>query len=433
MFRPQYLAGTVVLWLVYFLGLVIYYVMTSWLPTLVHSAGFTVSRAATVMAMFPLGGAVGTLALGLVMERLGSVRMIALTYAAAGVLIWLLGSQGGTLTLLYVLVFAAGATLNGAQLSMPALSAGYYPTLGRATGTSWMVGFGRVGGIFGAMAGGILLELHWGFAAIFAVLSLPAFAAAAALLLSLPVFRPGAPGATCRKVDDRGGRRLTLRSGAAMSVGCEPWPTSSCSTRPHRRRSPAWCRSSPKPAGCLPSAASRARPCGTSPRSAASPSRRSTITLRTRTPSSRPLMLGITRIIHDRVAARLDPAHLPLEQLRLFMVETASCFEDYRWAWIASASIFWNDPHERHRAERLEWRDRYEGLLRGILHAAKARGDTRDMDVSLAGRLVLSTLNWLPRWHNPAGPLRPTEIAEQFYGMLLHGFQVRGSAGGSDG
>ena len=38
----------------------------------------------------------------------------------------------------------------------------------------------------------------------------------------------------------------------------------------------------------------------------------------------RPLMLGITRIIHDRVAARLDPAHLPLEQLRLFMVETAS-------------------------------------------------------------------------------------------------------------
>jgi AAHS family 4-hydroxybenzoate transporter-like MFS transporter len=187
-FRPQYLAGTVVLWLVYFLGLVIYYVMTSWLPTLVHSAGFTVSRAATVMAMFPLGGAVGTLGLGLVMERLGSVRVIAATYAAAGVMIWLVGSQASTLALLYVLVFAAGATLNGAQLSMPALSAGYYPTLGRATGTSWMVGFGRVGGIFGAMAGGILLELHWSFAAIFAVLSLPAFVAAAALLVSLPVF-----------------------------------------------------------------------------------------------------------------------------------------------------------------------------------------------------------------------------------------------------
>jgi AAHS family 4-hydroxybenzoate transporter-like MFS transporter len=177
-----------VLWLVYFLGLVIYYVMTSWLPTLVHSAGFTVSRAATVMAMFPLGGAVGTLGLGLVMERLGSVRVIAATYAAAGVMIWLVGSQASTLALLYVLVFAAGATLNGAQLSMPALSAGYYPTLGRATGTSWMVGFGRVGGIFGAMAGGILLELHWSFAAIFAVLSLPAFVAAAALLVSLPVF-----------------------------------------------------------------------------------------------------------------------------------------------------------------------------------------------------------------------------------------------------
>ncbi len=143
----------------------------------------------------------------------------------------------------------------------------------------------------------------------------------------------------------------------------------------------------------------------------------------------RPLMLGITRIIHDRVAARMHPRQTPLEQLRLFMVETASCFEDYRWAWIASASIFWNDPHERHRAERLEWRDRYEELLRGILREAVARGDMGVMDVSLAGRLVLSTLNWLPRWHDPAGKLRPAEVAERFCDMLLHGFQTRGGDG----
>ncbi len=139
----------------------------------------------------------------------------------------------------------------------------------------------------------------------------------------------------------------------------------------------------------------------------------------------RPLMLGITRVIHDRIAARLHPSQPPLEQLRLFMVESASCFEDYRWAWIASASLFWSDPHERHRAERLEWRDRYEGLLRDILHAARARGDTGAIDVPLAGRMVLGTLNWLPRWHDPTGALRATEVAERFHRMLLDGFRIR--------
>ena len=139
----------------------------------------------------------------------------------------------------------------------------------------------------------------------------------------------------------------------------------------------------------------------------------------------RPLMLGITRIIHDRVAARHGPVASSTGTAPAVHGGERILLRDYRWAWIASASIFWNDPHERHRAERLEWRDRYEGLLRGILHQAMTRGETGTMDVSLAGRLVLSTLNWLPRWYDPSGPLRPMEIAERFYAMLLHGLQNR--------
>lgn len=194
LFRGRYLVGTIVLWLVYFLGLVIYYVFTSWLPTVVHGAGFSVAQASSVMAMFPLGGAVGTLGLGLVMDRLGSVKVVGLTYLASGVLIWLIGSMLGNIGMLSLLVFIAGAALNGAQLSMPAVASGFYPTLGRATGVSWMVGVGRVGGIFGALAGGSLLGLGWAYPTIFGVLSVPAFAAAAALFLSIRIFiRPRAP------------------------------------------------------------------------------------------------------------------------------------------------------------------------------------------------------------------------------------------------
>jgi AAHS family 4-hydroxybenzoate transporter-like MFS transporter len=38
------------------------------------------------------------------------------------------------------MVFIAGSIMNGAQSSMPALAAGFYPTQGRATGVAWMLG-----------------------------------------------------------------------------------------------------------------------------------------------------------------------------------------------------------------------------------------------------------------------------------------------------
>lgn len=136
----------------------------------------------------------------------------------------------------------------------------------------------------------------------------------------------------------------------------------------------------------------------------------------------RPMVMGTTRSIYLHVAGKDDPAQPPLERLRTFMVETATFFERFRWAWIAGSAIFWNDPQVRRRKQRLEWRDRYEALLREIIAAGIERGDIRPTDVALAGRLVTSTLNWLPRWYNPSGPMTAPEIAERFYDMLVSGF-----------
>ncbi|WP_426960051.1 TetR/AcrR family transcriptional regulator [Muricoccus radiodurans] len=138
----------------------------------------------------------------------------------------------------------------------------------------------------------------------------------------------------------------------------------------------------------------------------------------------RPLALGTTKAVYAHVAARIGDEHPPLERLRRFMLGTADFFQRYRWAWIAATTIFWTDPEARRRKQRLEWRDRYEALLRGILQDAMSRGDIRPMDVALAGRLVLSALNWLPRWYDPAGPRSATEIAEEFYEMIVTGFRA---------
>ncbi|UBM07411.1 aromatic acid/H+ symport family MFS transporter [Cupriavidus metallidurans] len=191
---PRYRLGSTMLWLTYFMGLVIFYLLTSWMPTLMKDAGFSLQRASFLTALFPLGGGIGTIAAGWFMDRFNPNKVIAITYALTGVLIYAVGQvASGDQVVLGVLIFLAGTAMNGAQSSMPSLAAAFYPTQGRATGVAWMLGIGRFGGITGALLGAELLRLHLGFDVIFTLLAIPAFAATAALVAKHVGARGAAP------------------------------------------------------------------------------------------------------------------------------------------------------------------------------------------------------------------------------------------------
>ncbi|MDN0085475.1 aromatic acid/H+ symport family MFS transporter [Crenobacter sp. SG2305] len=179
----RYRLGTLMLWLTYFIGLLIFYLLTSWLPMLFKGVGFSIEKAALITALFPLGGGVGTIFVGWLMGRCNPHRVIAATYALTGALIFAVGLATDNLWLLGVLIFLAGTAMNGAQLSMPTLAAGFYPTQGRATGVAWMPGIGRFGGISGALIGAEMMSLGWGFGTIFNTLAIPALIATVALLI----------------------------------------------------------------------------------------------------------------------------------------------------------------------------------------------------------------------------------------------------------
>lgn len=57
------------LWLAYVMGLLIYYTLTSWMPTMIHDAGFTLRQASLMSALFPAGGMIGALGCGWLMDR----------------------------------------------------------------------------------------------------------------------------------------------------------------------------------------------------------------------------------------------------------------------------------------------------------------------------------------------------------------------------
>lgn len=191
LFSSGYAVRTVTLWITYFMGLVVIYLSTGWLPTMIKDAGMPIERAAMVTAMFQLGGTIGAVLVGLAMDRFNANRIIATAYLVGGISLVVLAANGVGSQLLTPLVFAVGFFLSGAQTGLNAHAPGCYPTMARATGVSWMLGMGRLGSILGSSIGGFLLAWGWGFDRIFMFLAVPATIAALSILANAAATKRG--------------------------------------------------------------------------------------------------------------------------------------------------------------------------------------------------------------------------------------------------
>ena len=179
--RP-FIVGSVMLWMAYFMGLVIFYALINWMPILFKDAGIDPSTATLISALFPLGG-VGAVVFGVLMDRFNPNRIIAVGYALTAVAVFGIGQAIGSVGMLVAVVFVAGILMNTAQSSMPALAAPFYPTQGRATGVAWMLGIGRFGGIAGSFLVAELTRRTVALNDIFSIVAVAGIVAALALLV----------------------------------------------------------------------------------------------------------------------------------------------------------------------------------------------------------------------------------------------------------
>ncbi|HUN90704.1 MAG TPA: aromatic acid/H+ symport family MFS transporter [Burkholderiaceae bacterium] len=184
LFMQNFGPMTLALWVTYFMGLLVIYLLTGWLPTMMKDAGLPIGVAANVTAMFQLGGTIGAVLVGFTMDKLRPALVICAAYLGGALCAIAVGSAGAVSPLLTLLVFCAGFCMSGAQTGLNAYAPTCYPTLVRATGVSWMLGMGRFGSILGSAIGGALLGLGWGFGAIVSLLAVPATCAALAILLA---------------------------------------------------------------------------------------------------------------------------------------------------------------------------------------------------------------------------------------------------------
>jgi len=162
------------------------------LPELWDAIGETlVMMGVGLSAAVLLGGPLGSVMLGWLMDRYSPHRMLALAYATGAVMLLLMSSVAGHYVLMCVAAFLIGVGFNGGGTGMNALSTNFFPLPARATGNSWMHGIGRTGAIISAFAGAWMLNAGWNFSQVAMALTVPAFAVSAALMVKYLRYRGG--------------------------------------------------------------------------------------------------------------------------------------------------------------------------------------------------------------------------------------------------
>jgi AAHS family 4-hydroxybenzoate transporter-like MFS transporter len=177
-------AGTILLWIPFFMNLLILYFVVFWLPALLRQTGYPVSAGATAIMLFSLSGIAGSFVEGNLMNRWGAFTVLLIEFVCTTLLIASLAYSSSYL-LTMTITFVLGFVVQGAQGGLSAVAATFYPTSIRSTGIGWCLGIGRIGSIVGPMIGGFMLKLDWTPREILLAGSIPALCAAAATFASL--------------------------------------------------------------------------------------------------------------------------------------------------------------------------------------------------------------------------------------------------------
>lgn len=181
----KYLWGSSMLWLCCFTSLLVFYLLTSWMPTILKTAGFSTQQFSLIAAIFPFGGVIGAIVMGWYMDKVNPTKVIKFSYLFAVILFLVAGFVSTNIVLLGITIFLIGALLVGAQSSLLPLAALFYPSVCRAVGVSWMHGIGRIGAILGAFFGSLIFTFNLSLSGIFFILAIPTFISFIALTLKV--------------------------------------------------------------------------------------------------------------------------------------------------------------------------------------------------------------------------------------------------------
>jgi benzoate transport len=156
-FSPSLIGKTLVVTSAYFLHILTFYFFLKWTPKVVVDMGFAPADGGRALTMANFGGAAGGASFGLLAARFGlqPPTIAILVVNAIAVAIFGHASHLSTVTLMAVVV---GFFSNAAVSGLYSIAADVFPTHVRATGTGFVIGIGRAGGVLSPWLVGYLFE-----------------------------------------------------------------------------------------------------------------------------------------------------------------------------------------------------------------------------------------------------------------------------------
>lgn len=177
LFDPEVRTRTLLLWAFAFLVFSVFYIFSSWLPTLLISYGFSTGLAPLGSAALGVGSIIGAgiLIVGVLKFRMTSV--LTGTTLAAIVFLVISAFLGPDKALLLLVFGGVGLGLQAGMIGQAAVAVSIYPQRTAATGVGWASSMGRLGSVVGPIVGGALIGLGTSTSTIVLLACIPVFAA----------------------------------------------------------------------------------------------------------------------------------------------------------------------------------------------------------------------------------------------------------------
>ena len=136
------------------------------------------------------------------------------------------------------------------------------------------------------------------------------------------------------------------------------------------------------------------------------------------------IVLESMQALVDSVGDAMAAGESPAAKVLIFMLSSADFLDRSRNSWVAGSNAFWSGSDVDPRGAAVHLRDEYEHMLRDCIAEAIDKGQFRPVDAAMAGRMLLSMLNHISRWHSADGRLSTRQVIDQYIDMAFNGLRV---------
>ncbi len=161
-------------WGTYFFNWIAWFMLLSWLPTILKQAGLAPEQAPYASVTVNAAFIVFAIPLAYWLPKLNTAKILTfMLFTGLAVVIGLgLLIETQQWGYIFALIALAGFGIGSQQLALNYLVVAAYPTQVRATATGWAIGMGRMGAIIGSAIGGVILT-RYGVIGYFYALGMP--------------------------------------------------------------------------------------------------------------------------------------------------------------------------------------------------------------------------------------------------------------------